>query len=711
MLNLEVLEQRHIPSTKLALKQFLSTLPTTAYSATVSGLQLALEGRAKLAINWIFYAVRPLTISELAVALALGTGADDDVGAAGNLTFSEVAENVSWDLMRDLGDSLSLGVKIVDGHITIPSQTFRTYLETRVDTLIPGFHGYIADRCISYLSLCLKQARDISLCREGDALHPDSTCATLALREYAQIYWIDHYNLHMPTSGALDDKVLRYICLCADQSNETFVSAAYDKTRSPSTGRREDVVSDPLFLAAQIGLARVIRNLVRVDKHKAPEKIERAIEIAAGQDAFALVLGESPEALVQQLYKASRSPIHVAAQQGHLPILQELIRAQGITLRTGSALPSPIFLAAENGHLSVVRYLVEQLHQRHNTAALEGRKENNTDTKDLERALCTAIINGHVGVVALLATVIDVEYFHLGEVVVSGRLGVLKAPIRNSPSAFPDNEYDKLLVWAIFRNKVNIVRHLIRHLTREGVTPPWADDERSIHHAARWGRESCLCEILRRANQDIVRRKDSGRTPLDTAAASSHLEAFKLLLEWERPGSRRPFRTLRLAIKAPKGHGKVDLVRYLLDNGWSACAVNRNWETPLHIAVRCQGDDLDTIRLLLDQGSDPDTRDRYNKSPLHTAAFHGHAKAARLLLAAGANPNQRSIGRTPLHEAIMEGHKEVVGALAGLQGEQDDDATTDTAYEGAGVEFEGLGGSRVNPCAVNSSSVTTGPVL
>lgn len=59
----------------------------------------------------------------------------------------------------------------------------------------------------------------------------------------------------------------------------------------------------------------------------------------------------------------------------------------------------------------------------------------------------------------------------------------------------------------------------------------------------------------------------------------------------------------------------------------------------------------------------------------------------------------------------MEGHKEVVAALVGLQGEQDDDATTDRAYEGAGVEFEGLGGSRVNPCAVNSSSVTTGPGL
>ncbi|KFG81523.1 hypothetical protein MANI_118641 [Metarhizium anisopliae] len=846
MLNLELLEQRHIPSTKLALKQFLSALPTTAYSATVRGLQLAQQRRAKLAINWIFYAVRPLTISELAVALALGTDAEDHVGAAGNPTFSEVAENVSWDLMKDLGDSLSLGVKIVDGHITIASQTFRSHLETCVDTLIPGFHGYIADRCISYLSLCLTQAREISLCRGADALHPDSTCAALALREYAQIYWIDHYNLHMPTIGALDDKVLRYICLCADQSNETFVSAAYEKTYSPSTGRRQDVVSDPLFLAAQIGLARVIRNLVQVDKHKAPEKIERAIEIAASHgnlnvvrelrpssrpgrlalaacaaaehghveileyilettdvsdierltsqpggtnplllstanghtsvtemllargcnlrsvdesgntavhlasrlgdgntlqalrsarpddfksaintanlegmyplqltcaagvvDAFALVLGESPEALVQQLYKASRSPIHVAAQQGQLQILQELIRAQGITLRIGSALPSLIFLAAENGHLSIVRYLVEQLHQRHNTAALEGRKENNTDTKDLERALCTAIINGHVWLVALLATAIDVEYFHLGQAVVNSRQEVLKAPIRNSPSAFPDNEYDKLLVWAIFRNKVNIVRHLIRHLTRKGVSPPWADDERSIHHAARWGRESCLRAILRRANQDIVRRQDSGSSPLDIAAESSHLEAFKLLLEWEQPGSRRLFRTLRLAIKAPKGHGKLDLVRYLLDNGWSACAVNRDRETPLHIAVRCQGDDLDTIRLLLDRGSDPDARDRCDKSPLHTAAFLGHAKAARLLLAAGANPNQRSIGRTPLHEAIMEGHKEVVAALVGLQGEQDDDATTDRAYEGAGVEFEGLGGSRVNPCAVNSSSATT----
>ncbi|KAM3524743.1 hypothetical protein MY4038_007610 [Beauveria bassiana] len=847
-LNLEFLEQQYLPSTRLALKQYLSTsmLPAEMFSTTVSGLLGNAGTRARLALKWILHAARPLSISELAVALTLGPG-PEDVEAAEKLTFDMVVENVSWDLMRDLGDCLGLGVKIVDGRIMLVHLTFRSYLEAHSDLLVPNFHGYMADRCLSYLSLCLKQARDRPLDRKSDAREPDSVRAALAFREYALLYWIDHYELQNPFSGSLDDEVSRYLSLLVDHSDTAYGLGAWKRRCGLTTGWREDVMSDPLFLASQIGLGRIVRNLIRTAEQKTPEQIGRAIKIAASAgnlnvvqelqqsarpadlalaacaaaeyghaevledimanmnpldvvalmssrgdtsplllatanghtavteilltrdcdlravdssgntavhlasrsgdadtlralrsaspdefrsairtanlagmyplhlaclagfaDTFALVFSESPKALVHQPNAASVTPIHIAAELGHRPIVRTPIYVRSASDAAGTSV-SPIVLAAQNGHSAVLRCLVEDLQKSYNNTAEAG-----AERKILESAFNGAVVHGHIGVVELLLKEMDVVSFHLRMAAWVGHLDVLKALVRrNTPFGGFSEQYHEILVLAIEQDHVNIVRYLVQ----EGVAPLWIwnGDESSLHRAARLGREFCLREILRRADGNAICRKDRKlRTPLEVAAAFGQLGAFKLLLECENrqassatPAPHRSVRALMLAIKAPKGPRKVELVSYLLDNGWSAKIADGSQDTPLHVAVQSHGDDIDLVRLILERGADPDTWGKRGETSLHIASRNGHARVVRQLLVSGANPNLvDSSGFTSLHIATENGLDPVVRVLLRLE-DEGDDAMTDPAYEAADVEIETPRGWRAIHYAVNNSTVVT----
>src|SRR5205085_5329151 len=82
----------------------------------------------------------------------------------------------------------------------------------------------------------------------------------------------------------------------------------------------------------------------------------------------------------------------------------------------------------------------------------------------------------------------------------------------------------------------------------------------------------------------------------------------------------------------------------------------------------CAAGEFDRVERLLASGADVNAFSEDGWTPLHLAAFFGHARVAELLLAHGADTAARSTNpnaNTPLHAALAANQKMVAGLLIG----------------------------------------------
>ncbi|KAJ8123119.1 hypothetical protein ONZ43_g855 [Nemania bipapillata] len=96
---------------------------------------------------------------------------------------------------------------------------------------------------------------------------------------------------------------------------------------------------------------------------------------------------------------------------------------------------------------------------------------------------------------------------------------------------------------------------------------------------------------------------------------------------------------------------RLSVVQLLLDNGWQTTFRDEYGNTPLHVAVETQSDEI--VELLL-QRSNPDLlneRNHAGDTPLHTAVSMLDQLIVRLLLDSGADPNapNYTTALTPVH--------------------------------------------------------------
>src|SRR3954468_15932255 len=110
--------------------------------------------------------------------------------------------------------------------------------------------------------------------------------------------------------------------------------------------------------------------------------------------------------------------------------------------------------------------------------------------------------------------------------------------------------------------------------------------------------------------------------------------------------------------------GQTDAVRLLLARGATADRNGTGWMTgtPLHAAA--SGSHASVVRILVDAGADPNNRQRHGYTPLHSAAANGDLESLELLLDAGADPAATNDeAETPLALAEREHDLAVVERL------------------------------------------------
>nr|XP_008523290.1 PREDICTED: histone-lysine N-methyltransferase EHMT1 isoform X1 [Equus przewalskii] len=216
-------------------------------------------------------------------------------------------------------------------------------------------------------------------------------------------------------------------------------------------------------------------------------------------------------------HQNKRSPLHAAAEAGHVDICHMLIQA-GANIDTCSEdQRTPLMEAAENNHLDAVKYLLK-------AGAL-------VDPKDAEGSTCLhlAAKKGHYDVVQYLLSngQMDVncqddggwtpmiwatEYKHVDLV----KLLLSKGSDIN----IRDNEENICLHWAAFSGCVDIAEILLA--ARCDLHAVNIHGDSPLHIAAREDRYACVVLFLSR-DSDVTLKNKEGETPLQCASLNSQV--------------------------------------------------------------------------------------------------------------------------------------------------------------------------------------------
>ncbi|XP_018539496.1 kinase D-interacting substrate of 220 kDa B isoform X3 [Lates calcarifer] len=316
-----------------------------------------------------------------------------------------------------------------------------------------------------------------------------------------------------------------------------------------------------------------------------------------------------------------QTPLMVAAEQGNLEIVQELIRRGANVNLDDVDCWTALISAAKEGHIEVVRELLE------NNANLEHRDMGGWT------ALMWAAYKGCTDVAQLLL-----------------EKGA-NPNITGQYSVYP-------IIWAAGRGHAEIVHLLLQHGAKVNCSDKYGTTP--LIWAARKGHYECVMHLLANG-ADVDQEGANSMTALIVAVKGGYTEVVKELLK-RNPNVNMTDKdgNTALAIAAKEGH--TEIVEDLLDAGTYVNITDRSGETMLIGAVR--GGHVEIVRALLNKYADIDVRGQDGKTALYWAVEKGNATMVRDILQC--NPDTESCtkeGETPLIKATKMRNIEIVELL------------------------------------------------
>ncbi|XP_047184542.1 kinase D-interacting substrate of 220 kDa B isoform X3 [Scophthalmus maximus] len=318
-----------------------------------------------------------------------------------------------------------------------------------------------------------------------------------------------------------------------------------------------------------------------------------------------------------------QTPLMLAAEQGSLEIVQELVRRGANVNLDDVDCWSALICAAREGHMEVVKELLE------NSAYIEHRDMGGWT------ALMWAAYKGRWEVTKLLLE-------HGGNPNTTGQ----------QYSVYP-------IIWAAGRGHADIVKLLLLNGAKVNCSDKYGTTP--LIWASRKGHFDCVMHLLENG-ADVDQEGANSMTALIVAVKGGYTDVVKELLK-RNPNVNMTDKDGNTALMIAAKEGYTEIVQDLLDAGTYVNIPDRGGDTVLIGAVR--GGHVEIVRALLHKYADIDIRGQQeSKTALYWAVEKGNASMVRDILQC--NPDTETCtkdGETPLIKATKMRNIDIVELL------------------------------------------------
>ncbi|KAK4060935.1 hypothetical protein Trihar35433_9860 [Trichoderma harzianum] len=575
--------------------------------------------RAFSLLRWVTFAIRPLTVAEIAEAVLISF--ENEELPIDELPDSIDDEYVSSEILAIGGSLLSI-------------RKSSTILDPGVDT-VRLTHFSVKQYFLSHDSNTGNTLQANEKLRSSNERVENTTLAQLCLwyihyeqiwqfeneqdsdqvqgsfKDYAAGYWHRH-----ALNGSPEDELVDYLITSLFDMDGTIweawkewfdyrerMMAEVYLEMSDDDGERQkrqaalcnSMPNNPVYYTSKLDLTTITLKLIEEYRHQLDEVSY------LGETAIAAACENGNQAISQALIDAGAN-IKLARYNGE----------------------TPLHSAAHGEHLNLV------------TLLLENGADSSAGNKSSETPLHYAAHSGHAGIAKLL-----LQYG-------------ANCLIQNSEGVIPLHQ-------AVSRGNLDVAQLLIsQDADQKNIRD--TSSQTPLHTAAIGGQAKTL-QLLLDHGVDISVVDEDGCTPLISASFFGFTEVVRILLRWGSDINVQGLRGMTaLALATQNGHTKT--AELLLQHGADTTLVDNivGWTALLHAAYYGY---VDIFRALLTYGADINFTDPDGYDVLLSATEGGQTSVIKVLLEHGidvSTSRPRKAG-TPLGMAIRHGHYEVVELL------------------------------------------------
>ncbi|RDD38141.1 Transient receptor potential cation channel subfamily A member 1 [Trichoplax sp. H2] len=356
-----------------------------------------------------------------------------------------------------------------------------------------------------------------------------------------------------------------------------------------------------------------------------------AIKYGHRESVETLLLEKPTQAnlLMHRVERNGLTLLHHTAKFGRSTICELFLASGADPMRQALDGTTAYHLAAAKGNIRVMEVILQAVRSREiNIKSFVNSVDNEGET-----ALHLAVQNGHSEATKLCLD-------HGAEV-----------------NAQRKNLYTPMHIAAI-KGYINIGQILAGHGCRLNIRD--VNHMTPLHRAALYNRVDFI-KFLIKKHAKINMRDGDHFTPVLCASWKGHTEAVDCLLQH---GARLDIRDKdgKTCLHWAADHDHVGTIKILLENSGQELINCEDDLCQTALFIAAQRGYIQAIRLLLANGAQVEQFDRDENTPLHLAARSGRIQCVQVIceMAPKLINSQNKRGRTPLHFAVIGGHKDIV---------------------------------------------------